>query len=139
MVCCIVYGELEPILSLRLLDYNLTDSQTGLIFGIQPFTYCVGTFLTPWLIPKWVDYRVTMISALLLCGLTTTLVGPFFEETNLVSMCIGLGFSGFLMGFLCIPNLPEMMRANREIHPDCDLEQANSLLSGLIMAGFGVG
>ena len=25
-ICCIVYGELEPILSLRLLDYDLTDT-----------------------------------------------------------------------------------------------------------------
>ena len=43
------------------------------------------------------------------------------------------------MGPLCIPNMPEMMVALREQYPDCDLEHANSLLSGMLMAGFGAG
>ena len=98
-VCCIVYGQLEPILSLRLLDYDLTDTQTGLIFGIEPFTYCLGTVLTPLIVPKWVDYRVTMISSLILLGVTTAFLGPFYAETGLTSMCIAFAFSGFFMGF----------------------------------------
>ena len=74
------------------------------------------------IIPKWVEARVTMITALILIGLTTLLVGPFFEELNLISMCCGLAMTGFLMGFVCIPNMPEMMRASREIFPDSDVE-----------------
>ena len=85
-------------------------------------TYCLGTFLTPVLIPKWVEYRVTMIVALILSGGFVALIGPFYTETSLVAMIIGLAGSGFLMGPLCIPNMPEMMRANRELHPECDME-----------------
>ena len=114
---CLVYGTLEPILSLRLLDYNLDDTATGLIFGIEPLTYMSGTFLIPYIVPKWVAARVTMITALFVLSAATVLIGPFFEETNLTSMMIGLGISGWLLGFLCIPNMPEMMQACREAHP----------------------
>ena len=54
-------------------------------------------------------------------------------------MLLGLGFSGFIMGFMSIPNMPEMMNAAREANPNCDLDHANSLLSGMLNAGFGVG
>ena len=54
-------------------------------------------------------------------------------------MCSGLALTGFLMGFVCIPNMPEMMKATREIYPDSDIEQANNILSGFLTAGFGVG
>ena len=135
----LVYCCLEPILSLRLPDYDLSDRATGLIFGIEPLTYMIGTFLLPFIVPKWVANRVTMITALFSLAFATVLVGPFFEDENLVSMMIGLGMSGFLMGFLCIPNMPEMMQACREAHPQCDLEHANSLMSGMLNAGFGTG
>ena len=138
-LCCVVYGELEPILSLRILKYDVTDGQTGLIFGIQPLTYAMGTMLTPVLVPRWVEARVTMIISVVLVGLATGLINPFFEDSSLVSMCVGLALCGFFMGPLCIPNMPEMMVATREQYPDCDLEHANSLLSGMLMAGFGTG
>ena len=99
----------------------------------------VGTFLIPYIVPKWVAGRVTMITALFILSGATVLIGPFWEETNLISMVIGLGISGWLMGFLCIPNMPEMMQACREAHPECDLDHANSLMSGMLNAGFGIG
>ena len=135
----IVYGALEPVLSLRILDYNVTDSQTGLIFGVEPLTYALSTIIIPYIVPKWVEARVTLITALVLLGVSTALVGPFFEEKNMVVMLIGLGLSGFMMGFLIIPNMPEMMKATKEAHPNCDLDHANSLLSGMLNAGFGIG
>jgi len=54
-------------------------------------------------------------------------------------MVAGLAFSGFFMGFLSIPNMPEMMVACHEAFPRCDLMHANSLLSGMLTAGFGAG
>ena len=54
-------------------------------------------------------------------------------------MIVGQGLSGFLMGFLCIPNMPEMMQATRIAYPDYDLVHANGLLSGMLNAGFGFG
>ena len=138
-IATVVYCALEPIMSLRLLDYNLTDGQTGSIFGIQPLTYALSTILVPYIIPKWVEGRVILITNLMILGVVTTLVGPFFEELNLVVMMIGLALSGFCMGFLYIPNMPEMMKGTKEKHPEADLDHANSLLSGILNAGFGTG
>jgi MFS family permease len=134
-----VYCTPEPILSLRLLDYDLSDRNSGLIFGIVPLTYMIGTFSIPYLVPKWVEHRVTLITCLFILSVATILVGPFFEDLNLISMCTGLAISGFMLGFLCIPNMPEMMQACRESHPRADLDVANSLLSGMLNAGFGLG
>ena len=82
----------------------------------------LGTFIVPYVVPKWVEHRVTLISGLFLLSIATILVGPFYEELSLVSMCVGLGFSGFLMSFLSIPNMPEMIQATKKAHPSCDLD-----------------
>ena len=105
----IVYGSLEPILSLRLLDYDVSDTQKGLIFGIEPLTYAMSTIVIPYIVPKWVEARVTMITALILLSFSTALVGPFYAELSMTCMLIGLAVSGFFLGFLIIPNMPEMI------------------------------
>lgn len=58
----IAYGSLEPTLSLRLVDYDVSQTTQGLIFGIQPLCYMLGTFLTPYIFPSWIEHRVTLIS-----------------------------------------------------------------------------
>ena len=75
----VTFGELEPILSLRVLDYGVSDFQIGLIFGITPLAYAIGCILTP-LIPRWVESRVIMITATVCVGLMTGLINPFFED-----------------------------------------------------------
>ena len=74
----LVYGSLEPILSLRLEDYDVTDTVYGQIFGIQPLFYMLGVFIVPYIVPKWVEHRVTLISGLSLLSFATILVGPFY-------------------------------------------------------------
>lgn len=134
-----VYGVLEPILSLRLSDYELGDSVSGLIFGIEPLAYMLSTFMIPYIVPSWVEHRVTLITSSLLLSLATTLIGPFYTDESLTVMIIGLTLSGFFMGFMIIPNMPEMMIASTEAFPACNLDHMNSMLSGMLNAGFGVG
>ena len=59
----IVYGANEPILSLRLDDYNLDSTQTGLVFGMYSIFYMISTFLVPYIVPDWVEPRVTLITS----------------------------------------------------------------------------
>ena len=101
--------------------------------------YTVSTLLIPYIAPKWVEHRVTMILGLFILAFFNLFVGPFFMEMNLTSMLVGLAVTGFSMGFLTIPNMPEMMTATVEAHPMSDLDHANSLLSGMLNAGFGSG
>jgi len=126
-------------MSLRLLDYDLSQSTSGLIFGIMPICLAAGTLAVPLLIPKWVEPRVTLISGLFMLAFGTILTGPFFTELNLTAMMIGLGLMGFFEGVLLIPNMQEMMVTSKEAWPTCDLEHTNSLLSGLLSSAFGGG
>ena len=100
----------------------------------------IGTFIAPYVIPGWVEKRVTLITGLFVLAFATILTGPFYEEgLSLSAMCSGLGLSGLTMSFLGIPNLPEMMQATKDAHPACDLDKANNLLSGMLNTGFGIG
>ena len=135
----IVYGCLEPILSLCLLDYNVSDAQIGLIFGIEPLAYAFSTILVPYIIPRWVEARITIITALFFLAFSTILLGPFFDELNMIAMLIGLALSGFAMGFTSIPNMPEMMKVTKQMHPMYDLDHANSFLSAMLNSLFSTG
>ncbi len=92
-----VYCTLDPTLSLRLLDYsNLSEVEEGLVFAVMPIFCTLGTFLYPYIIPKGIPYRVTIISSLGLLSVSQFFVGPFFAETSLVSMVLALAVSGFV-------------------------------------------
>ena len=98
-----------------------------------------ATFTTPYIIPRWVEHRVTLMTFLFLLGLSTFLIGPFFGGLNLPVMLIGLLLSGLCLGPLVIPNMIEMMNATAEKHPNCDMEHASSLLSGILNCCMGMG
>ena len=99
----------------------------------------IGTFATPYVVPRWVEYRVTLIVCLFGLGFSQFLVGPFYDDKNLTVMLIGLVLTGVFIGPLVIPNMAEMMRATSLRYPDCDMDHANSLLSGLLNCCFGLG
>ena len=91
------------------------------------------------IIPKRVEYRVTMFIALLLLAIATALVGPFYDETNLSLMMTGLALSGFSNGLCGILIMPEMIAATAINFKDYEEEHANNRLSGLLQAGFSSG
>ena len=136
----IVYGANEPILSLRLDDYNLDSTQTGLVFGMYSIFYMISTFLVPYIVPDWVEPRVTLITSSFLLVFSTALVGPFYTDKSLVAMLIGLASSGFFISFMIVPNMTEMMAAMEQSFPRCaGTEHTNSMLSGLLNALYGIG
>ena len=133
------YCVFEPTLSLRLEDYELSVTYQGLVFAIMPLMYMIGTIITPFAIPKWIEIRVTLIIGSILLGGSILLVGPVYEDTNLVVMLVGLFLSGAFLGPIMIPNMAEMMIATKVKYPDSDLEHANSLLSGILNCCYGMG
>ena len=136
----VVFCALEPTLSLRLDDYDgLTQIDDGLIFGIQPFMYIIATLLTPYLFPKWLEVRLTIIFCSLILGLSVFLIGPAYSEEGFASMLSGLFISGFCIGPLTIVNMGEMMQATRQKHPKIDLDYTYSMLSGLFNFSLALG
>jgi len=92
----------------------------------------LGTLISSYTIPKWIEIRCTLITGSLICGLSILLIGPIFEENNLPVMIAGLVLFGFFLGPIIIPNMAEMMFASKREFPAADLEKANSLLSGIM-------
>ena len=105
----------------------------------MPLMYLIVVMITPFAIPKWIEIRVTLIIGSILLGGSILLVGPVYEDTNLVVMLVGLFLSGAFLGPIMIPNMAEMMIATKVKYPDSDLEHANSLLSGILNCCYGMG
>ena len=59
------------------------------------------------------EVRTWLITGTFLLGFSVLFIGPFFEEKNLIVMCIGLFVSGCFLGPLMIPNMAEMMFATK--------------------------
>ena len=66
---------------------------------MEDIFYMVSTLMVPYIVPKWFEPRVTLITSTFLLAFATALVGPFYTELSLVAMIIGLAISGFLLGF----------------------------------------
>lgn len=85
------------------------------------------------------ERRVALILNLIFLGVSTAFIGPFYTDQNLVVMCIALVVAGFLLGPIMIMPMQEMMESTRIAYPDCDLEHATNLLSGILNSSIGVG
>ena len=99
-------------------------------------TCCI---LVPFIIPKWVEDRVTLITCLFFLGSLTFLVGPFYTDKDFTVFLIGLVSSAIFFAPLIIPNMPEMLNGMRLAYPYADLERGTSLLSGMMTASIGIG
>ena len=130
---------LEPILSLRVADYDVPTWSVGLFYSCLAFMFVVGTFLFTCCLPRWLPYRVTIITSLFMLAASFALIGPPFADKNVAVMTTGLCLAGFFMSSTVIPLMPEMLQASRKAFPDCDRDLSSSLLSGIYNAAFGVG
>ena len=129
----------EAIFDLRMTDYSVSKELEGAIFSVEAFSFVAGSLVIGLVLPRWVPHRVTLISALVLFAVAVGLIGPFHSERGLASMVVGLGLMGFLMAFLSVLLMPEMIQACRAAHPHCNHDYAYSLISGIYNAAFGVG
>ena len=89
------YCLIEPILSLRLEDYNVRHSLEGLIYAIGSVAYIFSTMIVTYIIPEWVEHRVTLLTSLFLVAASTLLVGPVYPDKNIWMMVSGLFLTGF--------------------------------------------
>jgi len=142
MTACIVnfvYSVFEPTLSLRLTEFGMSQTYQGLVIGIIPIFYMLGSILNHWIFPKWIETRVILMTGALILAFSVPLAGPFFEEKNTAAMLAGLVVSGSMLGPMVIPVMAEMMRATKLAFPESNPEQANSLLSAILNCNFGAG
>ena len=122
-----------------MVDYELSQTYVGCVFAIQPGVYMIGTLIVPYVVPKWVEVRVTLMTSAFCLGFFFLLAGPVFVEKNLFVMCLGLFISGNFLAPLIIPNMTEMMYVTNKNWPSCDFKLANSKLSGILNCCYGAG
>lgn len=79
-----LYGYMEPTLAFRLADFQLSQMQIGLFFTIMPIFY-IATSIGVQFVPKGVQRRAILISALFLSFFVNVCVGPsqlfYFPES----------------------------------------------------------
>jgi MFS family permease len=139
-LCIFMYSFLEPILSERLLDFDLSVPQIGLFFALFPIFYIPTSVCVQW-IPDWIEKRVTIAFSLLVSSFALLLVGPSriipFPD-SLIMMGIGWCILGISLATFLIPILPEMVESSLAHFPGQE-KQVNSMCSGLFNSFMGIG
>ena len=136
-----VFAEFEPILALRLKDYNASTIQTGMCLSIYGFVYIIGTIAMPY-VPERISKRFILMFSCFFMGIFLFLVGPSqllgFRE-SLLTMVIGLFLTANFLAPLAIPVLPEMQEATMEKFPNFDSQQIGNYNGALFSSFLGLG
>jgi MFS family permease len=139
-LCLFMYCFLEPILSERLLDFELSVPQIGLFFALFPIFYIPTSVCVQW-IPDWIEKRVTIAISLLVSSFALLLVGPSrilpFPD-SLIMMGIGWCLLGISLATFLIPILPELVESSLPYFPGQE-KQVNTMCSGLFNSFMGIG
>ena len=133
----------EPILALRLKDFNLNAIEIGIFFAIWAIFYIPSSIAVQFL-PRKISKRVTIITSSALCGLGFLLFGPsrvLGMPDSLVVLGIGQAFIGTFTAVMIIPGLPEMVEFAQNTFGQKYEREINDLSAGIFNAflGFGQG
>ena len=115
------YALMEPILALRLTDFNLSEVQIGIFFAIWPSLFLTSSIISRHL-PNSVDKRVTLMLSAFLSGMIFFFVGPsaiVSIKESLIIMGIGQSLVGMFCGFMYSQSLSEMISAAKQVYPNC--------------------
>jgi MFS family permease len=132
---------MEPILALRMEEFNLSQDKIGLFFTIYPLFYILTNLLYAYF-PLNVSRRYTLITASLLSAFVNLLVGPskIAQLPNSLNVMIaGQALRGVIDPFLFIPVLPEMMASVTPYYNKNQEGLLNDSASGLFCTFYGLG
>ena len=74
-LCYFTYSFMEPILAVRLAEFNLTQLQIGSFFAIWPVFYIPASIAVQF-VPNYIEKRVTIILSAIMSGVAFIFVGP---------------------------------------------------------------
>ena len=104
---------LEPVLSLRLKEFNVSESLTALFFAIPTICYVL---IAPFMhkVAKKLENMFTLQFGLFVIALSFLFIGPTWMlgfSDSLVWLTLGLVVLGACYAFTVIPIMPEMIEA----------------------------
>jgi hypothetical protein len=139
-LCYFCYTFMEPILAQRLTDFKLDPLHIGLFFAIYPLFYIPSSIAIQFM-PRYIEKRVTLITAALLTGVAFCFVGPsdMLGMPDILSvMGLGQAIAGITTAFLLIPGLPEMIESSIPAFPGQE-NKVNDLSAGIFNSFLGFG
>mmetsp|Transcript_16948 Transcript_16948/g.12116 ORF Transcript_16948/g.12116 Transcript_16948/m.12116 type:complete len:196 (+) Transcript_16948:732-1319(+) len=129
-----------PIMTMRLLEFSLTEIQIGFVFGITSVFFIVFCFVVSY-IPKGIEKRVIIEISLIMLAVSALFLGPsqilHFPE-SLLLICIGQMLRGAFFATLLIPIMGEMIES-ATLKIDGSETSINDKCSAIFNASLGVG
>ena len=116
----------EPVLSLRLDDFDLNSALIGVFFSIAPLMYTISSLTISWVATK-IDGRYIILVGLLTNGLSQFLIGPSpYLPNSLAIMWVGQFLHGFTACLYLITNLPVMINDTLEKYPGRKIDASDT-------------
>jgi hypothetical protein len=131
---------MEPILAMRLDEFNLSQMEIVMFFTILPMFYIPTSVLVQYT-PKGIEKRAILITACFFAFIENIFVGPSYLlgfPNSLLLMAIGQALHGLVDPFLLVPSLPEMIESAMVEYPDHEF-LVNDLSSGIFNACLALG
>mmetsp|Transcript_33466 Transcript_33466/g.51393 ORF Transcript_33466/g.51393 Transcript_33466/m.51393 type:complete len:112 (+) Transcript_33466:130-465(+) len=104
---------MEPVLAMRVKEFNLSQVEIGLFFIIMPIFY-IPTSILVQKVPNGVEKRAIIIVTSFLLFFANLFVGPseiFNFPESIWMMIVGQALRGLLDPFTLVPALPEMIES----------------------------
>ena len=129
-LCYFQYTYFEPILSVRLLDFEISDFMIGLFFSLNGVSYMFVSLIISWFTDRY-DNQMIISFGIFITGFFHFLIGPSrFLPDSLILMGIGqFLFGGFSILFL-ITCLPVMINEGITYYPNQKFE-VSDMSSGI--------
>lgn len=129
---------MEPVLAIRLMEFNISEFWVGIFFCINAIAYVMGSLCISYFTDRF-DNKILIVFGLFAGGLSEFLIGP---SPFLPDMLWIMGAGQFVLGlftiFFLVTCLPEMIDDVVRNHPESPFE-ASDISAGVFnsMLGFG--
>lgn len=134
----VAYSYQEPVLAVRLMDFDLSPFWIGIFFSINAVSYVISSLVISWF-TYYFKNRTLIVVGMFAAGLSQFLIGPSpFLPDNVYIMAVGQLTLGGCIIFFLITSLPEMINDVVSIHPHQKLE-ASDISSGVFNSMLGCG
>ena len=129
---------MEPVLSLRVMDFEISSFWIGMFFSLNAITYTLACLIISWVTERF-ENKFLIVFGMLSAGFNMFLVGPSpILPDSLVLMCVGQFLNGGFSILFLITWLPEMIKDASKIYPDRIMEVTDvSSAVFNFMLGFG--
>ena len=129
---------MQPVMSLRLDDFDLNIIWVGVFFAISPITYTISNLFITCFTSR-INDKLLIFIGIFVNGLSQLIIGPSpYLPDSLALMWIGQALDGFTATFFVITCLPAMINKASERYPN-QKNEVTDVSSGIFSWMLGLG